>query len=99
MVNNYTLDVVLGWYMSIGIGDSIGSAFASGLRGLQSASDGVGQASSNIAQGSISGGVAGNGSVTSDVVSLTTNLTNAQASAKVLETTDEMIGRFINETV
>jgi len=84
------------------INNSVGSALASGFAGVQRASDDIASASASIVQQTARSGEptsAQNTSLTSDVVSLSVGSINAQASAKVIETADDMIGRFINETV
>jgi hypothetical protein len=106
--------------MPIGIENNINSAILSGAFGLQSASNGITQAATNIVEqttaprdrltllsdaaiqqiditrGSLP---TGGDSLTDNLVSLQLNLTNAQASANVIDRVDETLGRFINEIV
>ena len=107
--------------MPIETGYNINSAILSGQFGLQRASDGITQASLNIAQRSAQQDVAENGqvnvlansaeqqltnlrdtlptaggSLTDDLVSLQVNARNAEASAAVIDTADETIGRIID---
>jgi hypothetical protein len=106
--------------MPIETGYNINSAILSGQFGLQRASDGITQASLNIAQRTAQQDVAENGpvnvlansaeqqltnlpdtlptggSLTDDLVSLQVNARNAEASAAVIDTADETIGRIID---
>jgi len=49
--------------------------------------------------GQLLSGLSGGDSLTDNLVSLSVNLTNFQASAKVVETADKSIGRLIDELV
>ena len=91
--------------MSSIVGSSMNSAIMSGQYGLQSASQGITQASQNIAsrttqQNSVENAAPAApqsaGNLTSDLVSLQTNETNAQASAKVLSTAFDTVGTLID---
>ncbi|MBT0587875.1 hypothetical protein [Alteromonas oceanisediminis] len=107
--------------MPIETGNTINSAILSGQFGLQRASDGIAQASLNIAQRVAQQDVAENGpagvlvnaaeqqignvrnllpsggdSITNDLLSLQVNSLNAQASAKVVDTANETVGRIID---
>ena len=107
--------------MPIETGNNINSAILSGQFGLQRASDGITQASLNIAQRAAQQDVAENGpagvlvnadeqqidnarntlpsggdSLTNDLLSLQVSSLNAQASAKVVDTADETVGRIID---
>lgn len=91
--------------MSSIVDSSMNSAIMSGQYGLQSASQGITQASQNIATRSAQQNSVENaatptpqapGSLTSDLVSLQTNETNAQASAKVLDTAFDNVGTLID---
>ena len=103
----------------IDVRNNMNSAIISGFTGLQKASDGISQASLNIAQktaqtrdtadvlsdaalqqiGSVKQLLPSSGSdITSDLVSLSVNSINAQASAKVLDVVKNTIGRIIDET-
>lgn len=100
------------------IDNNVNSAIVSGVLGLQRASDGITQASINIAERQaqlrepqeVLADAAtqqigltsqllpkGGDSITSDLVSLNINLTNAQASTKVLDVVNETVGRLIDE--
>lgn len=100
------------------IDDNVNSAIVSGVLGLQRASDGITQASINIAERQaqlrepqeVLADAAtqqigltsqllpqGGDNITSDLVSLNINLTNAQASTKVLDVANETVGRLIDE--
>lgn len=88
--------------MSSIIGSSMNSAIMSGQYGLQSASQGITQASQNIASRTVQQNSVENaapqaaGNLTSDLVSLQTNETSAQASAKVLSTAFDNVGTLID---
>ncbi|WP_100658532.1 hypothetical protein [Alteromonas flava] len=107
--------------MPIDTGYNVNSAILSGQFGLNRASEGITQASLNIAQRTAQQDVAQNGpagvllgaaeqqisnlrntlpspgdSLTSDLLSLQINARNAQASAAVVDTADETIGRIID---
>lgn len=95
---------------------SAASAFAAGRLGLQNASNGITEASVNIAQANsvrtpeevlqsaaqqqlsavsqVLPEPADN--IVNDLVSLQTNLLNAQASTRVLDVVDETVGRLID---
>jgi len=87
---------------------NVGAAFAAGQLGLQSASNGITQAASNIAQRTVesaqnvpsqttsTSSAASTGSVTDDLISLNVNSINAQASAKVIDTANDMLGTIID---
>ena len=107
--------------MPIETGYNLNSAILSGQFGLQRASDGITQASLNIAQRTAQQDVAENGpagvllgaaeqqitnlrdtlpsggnDLTSDLLSLQINARNAEASARVIDTADETVGRIID---
>lgn len=82
--------------MSFEIGNSLNSAFQSGLQGYQRASAGVSEAASNIAAGAAKDAPQ---ELTGDLVSLNMNSLNAQASAKVIDTANQTIGTLINELI
>lgn len=95
---------------------NVASAFAAGRLGLQNASNGITEASVNIAQANsvrtteelLSNSAVGQlgavrqslpepaDNLTNDLLSLQTNLLNAQASTRVLDAVDETVGRLIN---
>ena len=100
--------------------NNINAAIVSGQLGLQRASDGITQASINIAQrtaqqrdvndvladaasqslGNIRQLLPQSGdSLTSDLVGLSINSINAQASARVIDTANDTVGRIIDELV
>ena len=104
---------------SIDVRNNVNSAIISGISGLQKASDGISQASINIAQktaqsrdtadvlsdsalqqiGSVKQLLPkGGDDITSDLVALSVNSINAQASSKVLDVVKNTIGRIIDET-
>lgn len=96
---------------------NVNSALLSGVFGLQTATEGITQASINIAQRTaqqrdvtevlsdaaiqqvgLTGQLLPQGgtSLTDDLVSLSINLTNAQASVSVIDDVDETVGRLID---
>ena len=100
--------------------NNVNAAIVSGQLGLQRASDGITQASINIAQrtaqqrdvNDVLADAAsqslstirqilsqGGDSLTNDLVGLSINSINAQASARVLGTVNETVGRIIDELV
>ncbi|WP_026376243.1 hypothetical protein [Aestuariibacter salexigens] len=105
------------------LSNNVNAAIVSGQLGLQRASDGITQASTNIAQrvaGASPGQPrdvndvladaasqslssirqvlpSGGDSLTNDLVGLSVNSINAQASAKVLDTVNDTVGRIIDE--
>ncbi|AWL10597.1 hypothetical protein HMF8227_00089 [Saliniradius amylolyticus] len=90
--------------------NNLNSAMVSGAQGLERASSGITQNSADIASQQVAKEPGADASLqeqlassrpglTDSLVGLSTNLTYAQASAEVIETTDEMIGRFVDETV
>lgn len=104
--------------MSFDVSNNINSAILSGTFGLRKASDGITQASLNIAQrnaqskdpsdlladaatqqiGAIKQVLPQPASnLTSDLVSLSVNSINAQASAKVLDVANNTVGKIIDE--
>ncbi|MDF2179243.1 hypothetical protein P2G88_13365 [Aliiglaciecola sp. CAU 1673] len=90
--------------MPIQLDASMSSAVYSGVQGLNKASQGIAQNSANIAQQPLSASASSEGTpsnaanLTTEVVGLSTNLTYAQANARVVEVANEMVGRLINET-
>ncbi|MBC3765933.1 hypothetical protein [Neptunicella marina] len=106
--------------MAMNVDNNVNSALLSGVFGLQQASNGITQTSTDIAiktaqqrdtqdvladaarqqlklPGNLINSLQGQDSVTSDLVSLQTNLRYAQASAKVIGVADNMIGRLIDD--
>ncbi len=104
--------------MSFGVSNNVNSAILSGTIGLRNVSDGITQASLNIAQrnaqakdpselladaatqqiGSIKQILPQPASnLTNDLVSLSINSINAQASAKVLDVANNTVGKIIDE--
>lgn len=81
--------------MTIAVNSNLSSAIQSGLQGYQRASEGVTASAQNIATRTAGGSV--DSSLTSDLVNLNVNEIAAQANAKVIDTADQMIGRFIDE--
>lgn len=80
--------------MSLDISNGLNSALQSGFQGFQRASAGVSEATSNIAASAKQQTAQ---DLTTDLVSLSQNSLNAQASAKVIETSNQTLGTLIDE--
>ncbi|BFT31991.1 hypothetical protein D210916BOD24_31670 [Alteromonas sp. D210916BOD_24] len=87
---------------------SLNNAFIAGQYGLQSASNGIDQAASNIAQRTVESTQTLSssntdatpdsltGSVTDDLISLKVNEIHGQASARVLDVANDTLGTIID---
>ncbi len=90
--------------MTFSVDSGTNSAAMSGLYGLQQASQGITQTSQDIASRTVAqsagseGAVASpsSGGLTSNLLSLTSSETHAQASAKVLDTAFDTVGTLID---
>jgi hypothetical protein len=99
----------MGLVVIMDVRNSVNSAILSGAFGLQKASQGITASSFNIAQrsteplatqqiGSVSQLLpSGGDSLTSNLVGLSINARNAEASAKVLDVASGTVGRIIDE--
>jgi flagellar hook protein FlgE len=80
----------------------IGSTYSSGLQGFQAASGQISQESVNINRQTTLGADSQRAehqqskSLESSVVNLTSELTNAQANVRSIETADEVLGSIID---
>lgn len=89
-------------------GISVNSSFSTGIYGMQLASQGMQQSAQQIASAGVQsndGGAAINAAITGNtntaepIINLKTDLRLFTASAKVVETTDDMLGSLLDVRV